>query len=82
LEKTIPALMACVRDRTIPVKLAAERALVHVLKLNTSDELVKEYVKTLGPSASRSVSDYVRRVLCKIAGNESDDEIGLSDKFK
>ena len=66
--------MSCVRDRVIPVKLAAERALVHVLKLNTSDAIIKEYVKTLGPSASRSVSDYVRRVLTKIASNDSDDE--------
>jgi hypothetical protein len=75
LEKIIPALMSCVRDRVIPVKLAAERALVHVLKLNTSDAIIKGYVKTLGPSASRSVSDYVRRVLTKIASNESDEEL-------
>lgn len=67
--------MACVRDRTIPVKLAAERALVHVLKLNISDEIIQNYVKSLGSTASRSVSDYVRRVLSKIASNESDDEI-------
>ena len=65
--------MACVRERTIPVKLAAERALVHVLKLDVSEDILTDYVKTLG-SNSRSVTDYVKRVLVKIASNESDEE--------
>ena len=66
--------MSCVRDRTIPVKLSSERALVHVLKLNTSQDIINDYVKSLGPSASRNVGDYVRRVLLKIADNESDND--------
>ena len=66
--------MICVRDRTIPVKLASERALVHVLQLKISDAVIKEYVKSLGSISSKSITDYVRRVLSKIASNESDDE--------
>lgn len=34
--RVVPVVFACVRDRTIPVKLAAERALVYVFGLKKS----------------------------------------------
>jgi hypothetical protein len=70
----LPNLMLSVRDRTIPVKLAAERALVYVLDIRTGTRVLEESLKCLDPIFARSIGDYARRVLVKIGERESDDE--------
>ncbi|KAJ3371029.1 translational activator of GCN4 [Kappamyces sp. JEL0680] len=73
LHIVVPALMLSVRDRTIPIKLAAERALVYVLQIKESFGTVDAYVKANGPTA-KSIADYAKRVLSKIAERDSDEE--------
>lgn len=66
--------MQSVRDRTIPIKLAAERALVFLLQIPAGASLFENHLKLFeGPSA-RSIGDYARRVLTKIAERDSDHE--------
>ncbi|KAJ3049894.1 translational activator of GCN4 [Rhizophlyctis rosea] len=69
----IPVLMACVRDRTIPVKLAAERCMVRVFKVKEGDQVVKEYCKSVDAPTGRTVGDYVRRVLSKLDADSEDE---------
>ena len=78
--------MIHVRDRTIPVKLAAERALVHVLQIDSHNEknsILDQYLKSLAStseaSTAKSIGDYARRVLVKIASKESDAEDFIYD---
>ncbi|KAJ3031271.1 translational activator of GCN4 [Rhizophlyctis rosea] len=79
LPTLVPVLMACVRDRTIPVKLAAERCMVHVFRVGEGDAVVKEYVKGVDAGTGRVVGDYVRRVLSKLEGeSEGEEEVVFS----
>jgi hypothetical protein len=73
--------MQCVRDRVIPVKLASERALVHILCIQSDPSVLTEYLSTLDSANSRSVGDYARRVLSKIAeaSSEIDEEHETDD---
>lgn len=74
LETIVPIVMQSVRDRTIPVKLAAERALVFILRIPLGPGVYEPLLKRFqGPSA-RSIGDYARRVLSKIAERDSDAE--------
>ena len=75
----VPTLMLCVRDRVIPVKLASERALVHFLCIKTDESVLSKYLATLDNTQSRSVGDYARRVLSKIAEAESEVDEGDDD---
>ncbi|KAJ1543863.1 hypothetical protein HK405_009017, partial [Cladochytrium tenue] len=79
----VSVLMACVRDRAIPVKLAAERALVHVLGLRLRDPaaaaarlkaVTAAAAAAADAAAARTLGDYARRVLTKIAEAESEAE--------
>ncbi|KAI9203244.1 armadillo-type protein [Polychytrium aggregatum] len=70
----VPALMTTVRDRTIPVKLAGERALVYLLQIKTGTDVLQKYLGTLDGPTARSIGDYARRVLVKIGEKDSDDE--------
>ncbi|KAJ3398360.1 translational activator of GCN4 [Chytridiales sp. JEL 0842] len=79
LKFIIPTMMLCVRDRIIPIKLASERALLHLFQMKPEEDPTKNvvlsgYLKTLDGQAGRSIGDYARRVLSKIAEKESDDE--------
>lgn len=74
LKTIIPILMQSVRDRTIPIKLAAERALVYVLQIRKGTNLLDQYLKTLDSASARSIGDYARRVLQKIGERDSDVE--------
>jgi hypothetical protein len=75
LSSLVPALMLSVRDRTIPIKLAADRAMVYALQLKNGDTSVLDpYLKTLDAQLARSIGDYARRVLSKIAERDSDEE--------
>ena len=77
LPSLLPTLMACVRDRTLPVKLAAERSLIHVLQLQVSEQVLQEYLKTLDGPTARTTEGYVKRVISKLAATESDEETEL-----
>jgi hypothetical protein len=79
LKLIIPTMMLCVRDRIIPIKLAAERALVHLFQMQQEEDpannaVLQTYLKSLDGPTGRSIGDYARRVLSKIAEKESDDE--------
>ncbi|KAI8915645.1 armadillo-type protein [Gorgonomyces haynaldii] len=74
LKELVPVLMASVRDRTIPVKLAAERALVHCLAIKQGTKRLDEFLTLLDASQAQTIGDYCKRVLIKIAGRDSDDE--------
>lgn len=66
--------MVAVRDRTIPVKLAAERALVYVFQIKKGTQILDKYLKTLDSASARSTGDYARRVLTKLGERDSDEE--------
>ena len=69
--------MLCVRDRVIPIKLASERALVYIFMIKNGapqGDVLSKYMASLDSGTSRSIGDYVRRVLTKIGEKESDDE--------
>ncbi|KAH6560638.1 hypothetical protein BASA62_010347 [Batrachochytrium salamandrivorans] len=76
MAKLVPALMTNVRDRTIPIKLAAERCLVHTFELKSgkSTTVLQTYLQTLDGPSARSIGDYARRVLVKIGERDSDEE--------
>lgn len=72
--------MDMVKDRSnFPVKLASERALVHVLQVHKQPTLLVQYAATLEPTASRTISDYGKRVLAKLQ-DASDSESEVSEE--
>jgi len=79
LDQIVPALFARVKDRSsMPVKLAAERALLHALRVKTNPELLTIYANK--PSAmggnkaeAKALVEYCTRILAKLA-TESEDE--------
>ncbi|KAJ3223816.1 translational activator of GCN4 [Clydaea vesicula] len=73
LPTLIPATMNCVRDRVIPVKLAAEKALYHALQIGKNDEILQNVIKTCDAVTARSVGDYAKRVLSKFNDTDSDE---------
>ncbi|KAG0253420.1 translational activator of GCN4 [Actinomortierella ambigua] len=70
LKEVVPAMMACVRERVIPIKLAAERALLFSLQLQYNDGVYQQYLGTIDTAASKQLVDYHRRILSKLAINE------------
>jgi hypothetical protein len=67
LNQLVPSVMALVKERNIPVKLAAEKALVQLLDLARQGESVMEtYLKKVPASDAKALSDYHRRVLSKL----------------
>ncbi|KAJ2059001.1 translational activator of GCN4 [Coemansia sp. S146] len=92
----VHAAMSHVRDRNIPVKLAAERCVLYALRLarlpegfEGSEEGLASYVENVGGPTSdkgKLVLDYQRRVLGKLADSTreldytSDDEDDLANK--
>ena len=62
----------------MPVKLAAERALVHVLQVRSRPATMEDFLKAAEPGVARATTDYARRVLNRISavdsGSESDDD--------
>ncbi|KAJ2412327.1 translational activator of GCN4 [Coemansia sp. RSA 2530] len=92
-DAVVSAAMSHVRDRNIPVKLAAERCVLYALRLarlpggfEGNEEGLARYVESVGgPSSDRGklVLDYQRRVLGKLADSTreldytSDDEDDL-----
>ncbi|KAI8144145.1 armadillo-type protein [Fennellomyces sp. T-0311] len=70
LDKLVPPMMVCVRDRNIPVKLTAERALVYTLQLNASEAVYERYLASVDATTQKQIADYHRRVLSKLAHQE------------
>ncbi|KAF8985319.1 translational activator of GCN4 [Entomortierella lignicola] len=70
LNQIVPVMMASVRERVIPVKLAAERALLFSLQLEKNDSVYQKYLGTIDTAASKALTDYHRRILSKLALNE------------
>ncbi|CAG8528815.1 4749_t:CDS:10 [Funneliformis caledonium] len=66
----IPPMMACARDRVVPVKLAAELALVYVLQLLESEAILQQYLSTVDETTAKSITDFHKRVLTKIVIQE------------
>ncbi|KAJ3394121.1 translational activator of GCN4 [Entophlyctis sp. JEL0112] len=83
LSLIVPILMTLVRERVIPIKLASERALLHLLCLsaeNANPAVLSNYAASLDTASARNTTDYAKRVLSKLADKESDDEDDESDK--
>ena len=73
--KLIPAVLSMVRDRNIPVKLAAERALLSLLELSNGEDRLSKCLKVLQPAEARQLSDYHRRVLVKLVAAEKERQL-------
>ena len=79
INPVILALMKCVRDRTISIKLASENALVHVLQIREGKDKAKKYIDSLDDATvARAMQEYMK-VLLKAADRESDDEDEVFD---
>ncbi|KAF9359136.1 translational activator of GCN4 [Mortierella sp. AD094] len=70
LSQIVPVMMTSVRERVIPVKLAAERALLFSLQLQKDDSVYQTYLGTIDTTANKALTDYHRRILSKLALNE------------
>jgi hypothetical protein len=59
--------MTRVKDRSnFPVKLAAERTVMHVLQVHIDPSTLEQYLQTLDNTTARTISDYCKRVLTKL----------------
>ncbi|KAG0198297.1 translational activator of GCN4 [Mortierella sp. GBA30] len=70
LKTVVPLMMTSVRERVIPIKLAAERALLFALQLQKDDSVYQAYLGMIDTVASKALVDYHRRILSKLAINE------------
>ena len=68
-DEIIDQMMTCVKDRNIPVKLAAEKALMMVLRLDRDESRLQMFVDR-GTGTSRALADYHRRILSKLMVKE------------
>jgi len=80
LNVVVPLLVERIKDRSnFPVKLASERALMHVLQIHTKPETLKLYTQGLDQAAARTLVDYSQKVLSKLtkdsASEDSEEEI-------
>lgn len=98
LDTIVPAVFVCIRDPIIPIKLAAEKAFLAVLKLVEDESMnifnlwfsdKKTYEAGSTQIQPRSISDYTRRVGGRLASVEreriaagGDDEAVYSDRIE
>jgi hypothetical protein len=73
LIELVPPLLTTVKETNVAVKIASERALLHLLEIHTRPETLTDYVNGADVESARFIRDYSRRVLAKIAA-ESDGE--------
>ena len=73
LEVLVTSLLESVRHKNLPLKIASERALVHLLAPRTESWVLDEFLPSIPPHLAKRVEDYVERVLCKLPIG-SDDE--------
>ena len=74
LDLIVPQVQACVKDRIIFVKLAAEKALISVFQLSEGQSTLQRYLATLDSANAQTVGDYAKRVLSKIEDEEEEEE--------
>ncbi|KAF7497762.1 hypothetical protein DV113_004188 [Geotrichum candidum] len=73
LDVLVPGIFGCVRDTIIPVKLAAEKAYLAVLKLRDEglegvfEPWIARGVFSTGPISQRTVQEYTKRVALRLA---------------
>jgi len=74
LGTVVPPILSAVRGTNIRVKMAGERALLHVLEIHTRTSTLDEVVATSDVSTARFVRDYARRVLMRLAPDSGDED--------
>jgi hypothetical protein len=75
LGSVMNALMVCGRSNSMPVKIAAERAIFYTLRFGQDQNWVlKEYVKGLKEGDEKKMLEYSKRVLVKLEVADSDGE--------
>ncbi|KAF5102408.1 hypothetical protein D0Z03_000420 [Geotrichum reessii] len=78
LDVLVPGIFGCVRDTIIPVKLAAEKAYLAVLKLRDEglegvfEPWIARGLFNTGPISQRTVQEYTKRVALRLATAESE----------
>lgn len=65
-DKLVTLLIGYGRERLLSLKLASERALVHILQIHSDPSVLELYLKTADTNKSKLVSDYCKRVLSKV----------------
>jgi len=75
LKIVVPTLMNKVKERALPVKLAAERTMLHVLAVHPLDmTVVDSYCSSLSnPGEAKTLKDYCTRILAKLAERSEDE---------
>lgn len=93
LDILIPSVFACIRDRMIPIKLAAEKCLLALIKLVEDDtnQVFNSWMEGRKPTDKistvtgkdiqiRSISEYVKRVGSRLAKVERERLVAGGDK--
>lgn len=75
LLEVVPTLTSAVKDPNLATKLAAERALLHTLQINTDPDVLKTFTATCGAELKEFLSTYVRKVLTKLDADSEDEGI-------
>jgi len=74
LSLLIPKIMTLIKERTnLPVKLASERALVHLLEIHSNPQTLESYCKSLESAQARNVTDYCKRILNKLSPDSAEE---------
>lgn len=80
LAATIPLVMTCVKDRNIPVKLAGEKCLLHLLRLRQGEDLLQSFLGSVTPAEAKQLGDYHKRVLVKLLAAETDRQLNPDER--
>eukprot|EP01027_Heterolobosea_sp_BB2_P010518 GEZU01015431.1.p1 GENE.GEZU01015431.1~~GEZU01015431.1.p1 ORF type:complete len:2206 (-),score=584.72 GEZU01015431.1:81-6698(-) len=76
-------VMACTKDKSVPIKLAAEKAIAALLDLRTGDYLLNQYVDTLDDKTAEQVIESCKRIASKLGdADESDEDEDVDDEGK
>lgn len=75
MDVLVPPLMVRVKERTnFPVKLASERATLHVLQIHKDPNVLQKYSQTIDKTAASNLTDYCKRVLSKLKEDSEDED--------
>ncbi|KAI9591473.1 armadillo-type protein [Syncephalis fuscata] len=80
LQLIVPAVLSQLKDRSTPVKLAAERTLLYVLALQNNDDVFERFNETGDANIVKTLADYHRRVLSKTAITAREDGQNSGDE--
>ena len=73
LSALVPTLLKSVQDSYIPVKLASERALLHLLQIHENPAVLENYLQSVSPIDAKYLKTDVQRVLIKLPKSAEDD---------